>query len=58
MTKVCSCVQEAERLRKAGEKLLEAYEMIFPGIKHIAIQDYALINDAPIEMRKAIKGED
>ena len=50
-------IEEAERLRAAGEKLLEAYAMIFPGIKHIAVQDYALINEAPIEMRRAINGE-
>jgi hypothetical protein len=43
-----------QRLVKALEKLLRAYEMLMPGIVHIAVQDYALINDAPREARKAL----
>lgn len=43
-----------KRLTKALEKLLRAYDSLMPGLAHIAVQDYALINEAPIEARKAI----
>jgi len=41
-------------LLAALEGLLKAYGMIFPGIVHIAVPDYALINEAPINARAAI----
>jgi len=46
---------ELKELRLAAEKLLKAYDMLLPGIKHIAVQDYALINEAPLNMRNLLK---
>lgn len=39
----------------ALRKLLKAYESVLPGIRYIAVQDYALINMAPIEAERAIR---
>lgn len=44
-------------MRAALEKLLHAYEMLMPGIAFISVADYGLINEAPIEARKALYGE-
>jgi hypothetical protein len=44
-----------QQLVRALKDLLRAYEMLMPGIAHITVEDYALINDAPIAARKAIK---
>ena len=41
-------------LEEAGERLLTAYESLMPGLANIAVQDYAIINEAPIKMRQAI----
>lgn len=38
----------------AGEKLLKAYDSLMPGLRHIAVQDYMLINEAPLEMRTVL----
>lgn len=43
-----------KELRDALKDLLRAYEMLMPGIAHIAVSDYALINEAPIKARKAL----
>lgn len=48
-------LRENEKLKKAAEDLLKAYDMLLPGIKHIAVQDYALINMAPFNMRRLIE---
>ncbi len=47
--------EEYEALKQAARELLRAYEMIFPGIKYITVQDYALINEAPFNMRRLIE---
>lgn len=51
----------APDLYAALEEMLAAYEQLFPGIKHIAVADYALVNTAPImahmAMAKATEGE-
>jgi hypothetical protein len=38
----------------ALKRLLVAYESVLPGIKYIAVQDYRLVNEAPIEASRAI----
>jgi len=43
-----------QRLVAALRALLQAYESLMPGIAHIAVPDYALLNDAPLEARRAI----
>jgi hypothetical protein len=44
-----------QELAAALEKLLRAYDSLMPGLAHIAVQDYALINEAPLEARRAIQ---
>ena len=41
-------------LVNALKGMLKAYEQLMPGLAHIAVQDYANINEAPIMARKAI----
>ena len=38
----------------AAEALLQAFESLMPGVRYIAVQDYSLLNDAPISIRKAV----
>jgi hypothetical protein len=53
-----SAIAELERAnieqRAALVDMLRVYEMLMPGIRHIAVQDYQLLNEAPIRARKAI----
>lgn len=42
------------RLIAALRELLRAYESLLPGLVHIAVQDYRVINEAPIEAQRAI----
>lgn len=44
-----------QELVAALEKLLRAYDSIMPGLVHIAVEDYALVNEAPLEARRAIQ---
>lgn len=39
----------------ALQKLLKAYNSLMPGAKHIAIQDYQLLNEAPIMAQSVIR---
>lgn len=32
--------------------LLRVIEMLMPGVKYIAVEDYALLNDAPLRARR------
>jgi len=41
-------------LLAALEGMLRVQDALMPGLRHIAVQDYALINDAPIAARAAI----
>jgi hypothetical protein len=52
---------ELEQLRRRNDEavdalrmMLKAYDSILPGIAGIAVDDYAVLNDAPIAARKAI----
>jgi len=45
----------APQMLKALQLLLKAYDEILPGIANICVQDFALINDAPIAARAAIR---
>lgn len=51
----------APELLAALKMLLRATDQMLPGVKYIACQDYAILNDAPIAARAAIakaeKGE-
>lgn len=44
----------APRLLVALKKMLKVQEALMPGLRHISVPDYALINEAPIEARAAI----
>ncbi len=53
-------IAAAPELLEALETLNKAYDQLMPGIKHISVPDYALLNDAPIKANAAIakaKGE-
>jgi len=36
------------------ENLLKLVDMLMPGLRHIAVDDYALVNEAPIKARALI----
>ncbi len=42
------------QIKHALQAMRKAHEALMPGIKHISVPDYALINDAPIEALAAI----
>ena len=44
----------APELLDALKLLMKAYESVLPGLANIAVQDYALINDAPVAAERAI----
>src|SRR5258708_1056556 len=47
-------VAAAPELLDALKQLMKAYESVLPGLAKIAVQDYALINDAPVAAERAI----
>lgn len=47
-------VNSHETLVKALEAMLKAYNQLMPGLVHIAVQDYANINEAPIIAKAAL----
>jgi hypothetical protein len=46
-----------KELVHALRQLLKAYDSLMPGLAHIAVQDYALINRAPLEARMALSNK-
>lgn len=42
------------QLVSALKEMLEVNDQLMPGIGHISVKDYALINEAPIRARSAI----
>lgn len=46
--------QFEDRVIEALESLLKAFNSLLPGAKHIAIQDYALLNDGPMNARRLV----
>ena len=49
---------EVERLREALTDMLRLCESLMPGVRYIALQDYALLNEAPIKARAALAGKE
>lgn len=49
-----SIQRQRDALAEALRKLLKAYDSIMPGIGYIAVQDYTILNDAPLEARAAL----
>lgn len=47
-------IRQRDQLLSALEDSLRLIEMLMPGVRHLAIQDYAFLNDAPIRARAAI----
>ncbi len=43
-----------KELEAALKLMVRAYESLLPGLRHIAVQDYKLINDAPVAARNAL----
>lgn len=37
------------------QQLLKAHEALMPGLRHIAVQDYALQNEAPLNANKLLR---
>lgn len=50
-------VREHEALKKAAKDLLKAFDSLLPGIKFISVQDYQLLNEAPMNMRALLEKE-
>lgn len=42
-------------LEQTVERLLTIIDALMPGAKHLALQDYKELNDAPIEARRLLK---
>lgn len=40
--------------REALVMLRDSHEALMPGVKHIALQDYALLNDAPLATSRVL----
>jgi len=38
--------------KKVIEDLLRVIEDLMPGVRHLALQDYAILNDAPLAARE------
>ncbi len=51
---LCAAVDVGVELLSALKHLMQAYESVLPGLAKIAVQDYALINDAPVAAERAI----
>ena len=51
---LCRMIAQRNDLAKAVREMLLAYESLLPGLRYIAVQDYALINEAPLLARKAL----
>jgi hypothetical protein len=47
-------IAAAPDLLAALKMLMAAYESVLPGIRYIAVQDYKLVNDAPVAAERAI----
>ena len=47
-------ISAAPDLLAALKSLMAAYKSVLPGIRYIAVQDYALVNDAPVAATRAI----
>lgn len=45
---------ERDELAEAMRELLVAYDSILPGVRYIVIQNYAILNAAPIAARAAL----
>lgn len=43
------------QVRTALRDMIKANEQLMPGVRHIAVQDYALLNDAPILAAHALR---
>jgi hypothetical protein len=48
--------KKIDALEDALRDMLEVQDMLMPGVKHIAVKDYALLNDAPLTARRLLDG--
>ena len=53
---VVKLVKERARLREALKEMLLLVEDMMPGVRNIAMKDYARLNEAPIKARQALAG--
>ena len=44
----------APELLDALKDAMKLIDVLFPGVKHIAIQDYAMLNDVPLKIRDVL----
>lgn len=47
-------MKELSDLAASVEELLKVVDALMPGLAHIAVQDYQIINEAPIRAREAL----
>lgn len=54
-SRVIALMAENERLRAVIRRLLAVNDALMPGVKFIAVQDYAELNDAPVAARAELE---
>lgn len=53
--RIAAALNAAPKLVRALRKMIGAHSDLMPGLKHIAVQDYALQNEGPIEAKLALQ---
>lgn len=49
-----NAIRAAEEMKAALRAMLQVQDALMPGVRYIAVQNYAQLNDAPLAARKAI----
>lgn len=44
----------APELLDALKDAMKLIDVLFPGVRHLAIQDYAMLNDVPLKIREVL----
>lgn len=47
--------RSAAHVAKTIEDLLKVIEMLMPGVRHLALQDYQILNEAPMRATRLVK---
>lgn len=47
-------IAERDELAEALRRMLAVYEALMPGVRYIAVKNYAELNDAPLAARAAL----
>lgn len=47
-------IRAAEKMKQSIRDLLEVQRVLMPGVRYISVPNYAILNDGPINARKAL----